>query len=479
MRVAFLGLGIMGSRMAANVAAGGFELTVWNRTAANAERFCAEHEGVKLAATPAAAAASADIVITMVVDGTQVEDVLLGENGAATAAPEGVLCVDCSTIGPDATLAIGEALSERGIELMDAPVTGSSPRAEDGTLTIMAGGTEEAFARARPVLEAMGKLIVHAGPLGHGQIVKLINNAVAATNAAVVGEALLVASRSGVDLDALTTVMSAGSGGSAMLELKAGPMREHDYTTLFKLSHMLKDVRLCLEQGQAAGAPFQFAALTREILTAGMGRGLGALAQGQGGDLRPLAGHVAGGDDARQREPGDEADAHRAQGREIGAEAPGQEHLGDLLGRRSELAQEDLPPGGDRGLGELELAHVALGQVDRGLGILSTPVEDEDAPLEIDEGSLAFDAHLEVGAGGHFLGAAHTLERFRECFYRPLLSSTENFDRWTKKGARDTTTRASEVWRATLETYKQPPLDEGVREELEESVVRRRAELRD
>src|SRR5205814_2526605 len=152
---------------------------------------------------------------------------------------------------------------------------GSSPRAEDGTLTIMAGGSDEDFARAKPVLETMGKLIVHAGPLGHGQIVKLINNAVAATNAAVVGEALLVASRSGVDLDTLTTVMGAGSGASAMLELKSPAMREHDYSTLFKLEHMLKDVRLCLEQGQAVGAPFQLAALTREILTAGMGRGLG------------------------------------------------------------------------------------------------------------------------------------------------------------------------------------------------------------
>jgi trimethylamine--corrinoid protein Co-methyltransferase len=103
----------------------------------------------------------------------------------------------------------------------------------------------------------------------------------------------------------------------------------------------------------------------------------------------------------------------------------------------------------------------------------------EVTPLEIDEASLAFDAHLEVGAGGHFLGAVHTLERFRECFYRPLLSSTENFDRWTKKGARDTTARAGELWRSTLETYEQPPLDDGVRAELEEFVVRRRAELGD
>jgi 3-hydroxyisobutyrate dehydrogenase len=274
-RVAYLGLGIMGSRMAANVARAGFELTVWNRTGATAERFCAEHDGVKPAQSPADAGADAEIVITMVVDGPQVESVLLGEDGAATRAADGTLFVDCSTIGPEATRSIGAGLADRGLHFMDAPVTGSSPRAEDGTLTIMAGGTEADFERAKPVLDAMGKLIVHAGPLGHGQIVKLLNNSVAAANTSVVAEALLVAKRSGVDLDALTTVMAAGSGGSAMLELKAGPMREHDYTTLFKLEHMLKDVRLCLEHGQAVGAPFQSAAWAREILSAGMGRGLG------------------------------------------------------------------------------------------------------------------------------------------------------------------------------------------------------------
>ncbi len=275
MRVAFLGLGIMGSRMAANLARAGFELTVWNRTAATAERFVADHEGVELATTPAEAARSNEIVITMVVDGAQVEYVLLGEEGGATAADPGTLCIDCSTIGPTATGTIAEQLAARDLEMLDAPVTGSAPRAQDGTLTIMAGGTPEAFARAKPVLEAMGRLIVHAGPLGHGQMVKLLNNAVAATNAAVVGEALLVAARAGVDLDALTQVMAAGSGASAMLELKAEPMRRHDFTPLFKLEHMLKDVRLCLEEGQAAGAPFSFAAQTREILSAGLGRGRG------------------------------------------------------------------------------------------------------------------------------------------------------------------------------------------------------------
>jgi 3-hydroxyisobutyrate dehydrogenase len=180
-----------------------------------------------------------------------------------------------STIAPAQARAIGAALDERGLRFVDAPVTGSSPRAEDGTLTIMAGGSDEDVARARPLLEVMGKLIVHVGPLGQGQTVKLINNAVAAANASTLAQALVVGRATGVDLDALVQVMEAGSGASTMLSLKAGPMREHDYATLFKLEHMLKDVRLCLEEGQAAGVPFPAAAAVREILSAGMGRNLG------------------------------------------------------------------------------------------------------------------------------------------------------------------------------------------------------------
>jgi 3-hydroxyisobutyrate dehydrogenase-like beta-hydroxyacid dehydrogenase len=261
--------------MAANLARAGFELTVWNRTQATAERFCSEHAGARLAHTPVEAAADAAIVLTMVVDGSQVEQILVGDRGAAQSAPPGCLFIDCSTIGRGATLKIGASLGEGGMRMIDAPVTGSAPRAQDGTLTIMVGGERDDFEQAKPVLDAMGKTIVYAGPLGQGQMVKLINNAVAASNAAVVGQALVVAARAGVDLDALTTVMSAGSGASTMLELKGSPMREHDYTTLFKLDHMLKDVSLCLEEGEAAGAPFPFAALTREILAVAAGRGHG------------------------------------------------------------------------------------------------------------------------------------------------------------------------------------------------------------
>jgi 3-hydroxyisobutyrate dehydrogenase-like beta-hydroxyacid dehydrogenase len=272
--VGFIGLGIMGSRMAANLRRAGFDLVVWNRTRETAEAWAAEHGGEVLG-TPADVGAAASVVVTMVVDAPQVESVLLGENGAAARPRDGLLCVDMSTIGPGQARRIGAGLAERGVGFMDAPVTGSSPKAQEGTLTIMAGGETGDYERARPLFEAMGRLVLHVGPLGDGQTIKLINNAVAAANTATVGEALLVGKGAGVDLDALQRVMSAGSGASAMLELKAGPMRAHDYATLFKLEHMLKDLRLCLETAQAAGAPFPAAERAAALLADAAGRGYG------------------------------------------------------------------------------------------------------------------------------------------------------------------------------------------------------------
>jgi 3-hydroxyisobutyrate dehydrogenase-like beta-hydroxyacid dehydrogenase len=273
-RVGWIGLGIMGSRQAANLRRAGHDLTVYNRTRSTAEAWAEEH-GATVADSPAEVARASDVVFSMVVDGAQVEHVLLGEDGAARGAHDGLLCVDMSTIAPTDTRRIGAALAERGVHFMDAPVTGSSPRAQDGTLTIMAGGDAEDYDRALPLLQVMGDLVLHAGPLGHGEMIKLIANAVAAVNTMTVAQALLVGQATGVSLDALQQVMATGSGGSTMLDLKAGPMRAHDYTTLFKLEHMLKDVRLCLEEGQAAGVPFPSAAAAREVLSAGMGRGLG------------------------------------------------------------------------------------------------------------------------------------------------------------------------------------------------------------
>jgi 3-hydroxyisobutyrate dehydrogenase-like beta-hydroxyacid dehydrogenase len=276
MRVGFIGLGIMGSRMAANLRRAGFDLTVYNRTRETAEAWAAEH-GADVADDPAEVAAASDIVITMVVDGDQVEAVLLGDEprGAVHGASDGLLMVDMSTIGPDAARRIAGRLAEHGVRFVDAPVTGSSPKAEDGTLTIMAGGDVADYERAKPLFEAMGQLVLHAGSLGDGQTIKLINNATAAANTVTAAQALLVGRATGVDLDALEAVMNAGSGGSAALALKAGPMRAHDWTTLFKLAHMLKDVRLCLAAAQSAGADFAAAADAEAILAAAAAKGLG------------------------------------------------------------------------------------------------------------------------------------------------------------------------------------------------------------
>jgi 3-hydroxyisobutyrate dehydrogenase-like beta-hydroxyacid dehydrogenase len=273
-RIGFLGLGIMGSRMAANLARAGLPLTVWTHTPGKAERWASEH-GATACATPAEVARASDIVLSMVVDGEQVAEILLGEDGVIQGARPGLLCVDSSTIAPTDTRRIGAVLGERDVRMLDAPVTGSSPRAEEGSLTIMVGGRAEDFDRAKPLLEAMGSLIVHVGELGQGEMLKLINNSLGAANAAALAEALLLARATGVDLDALVAVTMAGSGASAQMALKSTPMREHDYTTLFKTAHLLKDVRLCLEEAQAAGVPFPSAAHARNLLTATMGRGHG------------------------------------------------------------------------------------------------------------------------------------------------------------------------------------------------------------
>jgi 3-hydroxyisobutyrate dehydrogenase-like beta-hydroxyacid dehydrogenase len=273
--VGWVGLGIMGSRMAVHLRRAGHGLTVWNRTRSTAEAWAAEH-GANVAASPAEVARDVEVLFTMVVDGAQVESVLLDpRSGAVAGAAEGLLCVDCSTIAPAQTRTVGAGLAERGVRMLDAPVTGSAPKAADGTLTIMAGGAEADYAQARPLLEAMGELVLHAGPLGHGEGLKLINNAVAAANAVTVGEALRSARQAGLDLDALVEVMNAGSGGSTMLSLKSGPMRARDYTPLFKLEHMLKDIRLCLAESERAGVAFPSVQHAAEVLEDAAGRGFG------------------------------------------------------------------------------------------------------------------------------------------------------------------------------------------------------------
>jgi len=261
-RTAFLGLGIMGWPQAANLRAAGHELIVWTRDAEKAKRFASEHDAA-VAGSPAEAAAEAGVVITMLPDSPEVEEVL-----EQAEPPEGSLVVDMSTIRPTASRAIAERLNERGVAFIDAPVTGSRPKAEDGTLTIMVGGEESDLERARPLLEAMGQLVVHAGPHGHGSMVKLINNTLAAVNAAALAEGITLAQAAGVNLDAMEQVVGSGSGASAMLDLKAGPMREGDYEPLFKLEHMLKDVRHCISEARELGLDLTVAGAAEKLYAA-------------------------------------------------------------------------------------------------------------------------------------------------------------------------------------------------------------------
>jgi 3-hydroxyisobutyrate dehydrogenase-like beta-hydroxyacid dehydrogenase len=272
--VGFIGLGIMGSRQAASLRRAGFELTVYNRTRERAEAWAAEHGG-HVAQSPREVGERSRVVITMVVDGAQVEEMLLGEDGAIHGAEPGTLFIDMSTIGPADARRIGADLQEHGHRFVDAPVTGSAPKAQDGTLTIMAGGAAENMQRAMPLLEAMGELILHVGPVGTGQQVKVLSNAVSAVNCATLAQALAVGRRADVNLEALLKAMAGGSANSTMLQLKGEPMLAHDFSPLFKLDHMLKDVRLCLDEARAAGAAFPAAALAGELYAAAAGRGLG------------------------------------------------------------------------------------------------------------------------------------------------------------------------------------------------------------
>ncbi len=262
--VAFCGLGIMGAPMAANLARAGYGLSVYTRTGEKADAFAAEH-GARAAATPREAAEGTAMVITMVPDAPEVEEVLLGEQGAVHGLGEGGLVIDMSTIAPTAAKAIGERLGDDGAAFLEAPVSGSRPKAEDGTLTIMVGGEDGDFERARPLFDVMGERIVHVGPPGHAQFAKLLTNTMGAVHAAALAEAVLAVEKAGVNPDAFLEVAAGSAGNSTVLGLKGRPMFERDFTPLFKLEHMLKDVRHCLDEAKALGVELSLGAFVEPL----------------------------------------------------------------------------------------------------------------------------------------------------------------------------------------------------------------------
>jgi 3-hydroxyisobutyrate dehydrogenase-like beta-hydroxyacid dehydrogenase len=262
-RIGFVGLGIMGGPMARNLREAGFDLSVYTRTQEKAERFAAEH-GARAATTPAEAAKGADAFITMVPDAPEVEEVLFGEDGALESLPDDALVIDMSTSTPTAARAIAERVGPR--RFVEAPVSGSQPRAEAGTLTIFGGGEPDAFERARPLFDVMGELIVHVGPLGHGQMAKLLTNTMGAVNNAVLAEAIRTAKAAGLDPDAFLAVAGGSAGASSMLNLNGRPMFEERFEpALFKLEHMLKDLRHAIEEASALGIELRLPALAEGL----------------------------------------------------------------------------------------------------------------------------------------------------------------------------------------------------------------------
>jgi 3-hydroxyisobutyrate dehydrogenase-like beta-hydroxyacid dehydrogenase len=265
-RIGFAGLGIMGGPMAANLVRAGYEVTVYTRTREKAERFADEH-GASAAATPAEAAEGAAAFITIVPDAPQVEEVLFGADGAAGALPEDALAIDMSTIAPAASHRIASSLAP--LAYVEAPVSGSKPKAEDGTLTIMAGGEPEAFERARPYFDVLGERIVHVGPVGHGQMAKLLTNTMGAVNAAAAAEAIRTAKAAGLDQEAFLEVAGGSAGASAVLTLKGPSMFDESFEpALFKLEHMLKDVRHCIAEARELGIELKLGALAEGLYAA-------------------------------------------------------------------------------------------------------------------------------------------------------------------------------------------------------------------
>lgn len=245
-RIGFIGLGIMGKPMAHNLLKAGYSLTVYNRSDGPVEELVAA--GAVAAASPQAAAAEADVVVTIVTDTPDVRQVLLGENGVNNTIAQDAVVIDMSTISPTATREIARIIQEKGASMLDAPVSGGEGGAIAGTLSIMVGGEEAVFNRCLPIFKTLGKNIVHVGQSGAGQLTKLCNQiAVAVTNLAM-SEALIFGAKSGLDLKKMQHAIQGGAAGSWQLSNLAPRVLERDFAPGFMVKLQQKDLRLVLQE---------------------------------------------------------------------------------------------------------------------------------------------------------------------------------------------------------------------------------------
>ncbi len=262
--VGFIGLGIMGKPMAKNLMEAGYDLVVNNRSPEKAEELAGE--GATAAATPREVAEGCDVVITMLPDSPQVEEVLAGEDGVFEGVREGALIVDMSTISPVVTESLAKGAKEKGASLLDAPVSGGDVGAIEGTLSIMVGGSEEDFERAKPLFEVMGKTVTHVGPTGAGQVTKAANQIVVALTIEAVSEALVLGSKGGVAPEKILDVLGGGLAGNKVMEVKREKFLSHTFDPGFRSELHHKDLGIALAAGREYGVALPVTAIVDQML---------------------------------------------------------------------------------------------------------------------------------------------------------------------------------------------------------------------
>jgi 3-hydroxyisobutyrate dehydrogenase-like beta-hydroxyacid dehydrogenase len=272
-RVGFVGLGIMGAGMARNLLGAGFDVTVYNRTSARTQPLV--DEGATAADSPKQLAEACQVVLICVSDTPDVEAVLFGEDGLAAGLAEGTLVIDTSTVSPEATREWADRLAGQGVALVDAPVSGGSEGAQNGTLSVMVGGPQAAVERARPYLDAIGSTVTHVGDSGAGQTCKLANQILVVVNMLGVAEALVFAKAGGLDLAKTIDAVEGGAAGSWMLANRGPQVIDDDWRPGFTIDLQQKDLRLVLETAAANGVPAlataQIAQLYRVLQQDGLG----------------------------------------------------------------------------------------------------------------------------------------------------------------------------------------------------------------
>lgn len=267
MKIGFIGLGIMGRPMAKNLINAGHELVVLDNNRPN-EKELVEAGALGAVENAKAVAEQVDVVITMLPNSPHVKSVVLDEGGLLEGAREGLVFIDMSSISPAASREVHDALKAKGVRMLDAPVSGGEPKAVDGTLSIMVGGDEDLFEEYTDVLKAMGSAVTYVGPIGAGNIAKLANQVVVAVNIAVVGEALVLAQKAGVNPESVYKAIRGGLAGSTVMDAKAPMMLERRFDPGFRINLHIKDLNNALESGHEFQSPLPLTAAVREMMTA-------------------------------------------------------------------------------------------------------------------------------------------------------------------------------------------------------------------